>query len=105
MRTSRLFDRISDCGATSYLSGILIGNDVRSALATNDEDSATIIGDGQLARCYALAMSGLGVSPRIDARPARRENFLPHPAGAPPGHPPAGLLPSPGPCAHAPAHA
>ncbi len=64
VRTARLFDRLSEDAAGSYLSGILIGSDVRAAIGEGACENVTVVGDGQVSRGYALAMSQLGASPR-----------------------------------------
>ena len=64
-RTLALFDRLPPEAIADYLSGLLIGEEVRSGLAVHGADQGvTVIGRGDLADCYAQALEihGTGVT-------------------------------------------
>lgn len=62
VRSKQLFNQIQPKDACSYLSGILIGSDVRAALFANEwqisgDSCVEIIGSSQLATCYQSAFA------------------------------------------------
>jgi 2-dehydro-3-deoxygalactonokinase len=61
-RTVSLFDRVADAAAPSYLSGLLIGEELRSA---QRDDDVVLAGADKLTRRYALALNHLGWSFRM----------------------------------------
>jgi 2-dehydro-3-deoxygalactonokinase len=68
VRALGLFGRLSETGAASYLSGLLLGHEVRSALAAApDVDSVVLIGDPKLCALYAEAIDVCGGVARIAA--------------------------------------
>ncbi|WP_284947513.1 2-dehydro-3-deoxygalactonokinase [Acidisoma cladoniae] len=73
VRTLGLFGRLSEDSAASYLSGLLLGHEVRAALAAHpDMGSILLIGDAKLCALYADAIAFCGGSARIakaDAAP------------------------------------
>jgi len=73
VRTLGLFGRLSEDSAASYLSGLLLGHEVRAALAAHpDMGSILLIGDPKLCALYADAIAFCGGSARIakaDAAP------------------------------------
>ncbi len=61
VRTRGLFQPAEIEGSASYLSGLLIGNEVSGAMQRLPAKSITIIAGPQLAHLYNLALSHLGV--------------------------------------------
>ena len=62
-RALALFDRLAPEAIADYLSGLLIGEEVRSGLAANGgAETVTLIGRGSLADRYAEALGAFGVS-------------------------------------------
>jgi len=62
VRTRGLFQPTEIEGSASYLSGLLIGNEVSGAMRRLPAKSITIIAGQQLAHLYNLALSHLGVA-------------------------------------------
>jgi 2-dehydro-3-deoxygalactonokinase len=61
VRTLGLFDRLSETSAASYLSGLLLGHEVRSALAAHEgAGPVVLIGDPKLCGLYADAIAFCG---------------------------------------------
>jgi 2-dehydro-3-deoxygalactonokinase len=61
VRTLGLFGRLSETSAASYLSGLLLGHEVRAALAAHPEmGSVLLIGDPKLCALYADAITVCG---------------------------------------------
>lgn len=63
VRALGLFDQLSSDGASSYLSGLLIGHEIRAASGHNLKDEVHLIGDGYLVDRYQTALSHLGIEP------------------------------------------
>lgn len=63
VRALGLFGRLAGTGAASYLSGLLIGHEVRSAMRPGDQ--VTLLGAPTLCGHYATAITALGGHPRI----------------------------------------
>jgi len=61
-RTLALFDRLPAAALPSYLSGLVIGEELRSQATPGSE--VVIVGNAQLARRYALALQLLGMRSR-----------------------------------------
>ncbi len=59
-RALMLTGRLPEALAPDYLSGLLIGDELRSALSHHAVDRVALIGDPSLTRRYALALSALG---------------------------------------------
>ncbi|HSV47127.1 MAG TPA: 2-dehydro-3-deoxygalactonokinase [Ramlibacter sp.] len=59
-RTLALFDRLGPAAAPSYLSGLLIGEELRSQVPAAGQP-VTLIGSAALTQRYALALESLGV--------------------------------------------
>jgi 2-dehydro-3-deoxygalactonokinase len=74
VRTLGLFGRLSETSAASYLSGLLLGHEVRAALAAAPEAGPVVlIGDPKLCALYAEAIDVCGGVARIakgEAAPA-----------------------------------
>lgn len=74
VRTLGLFGRLSETSAASYLSGLLLGHEVRAALAAApDAGPVVLIGDTKLCALYADAITFCGSVVRIakgEAAPA-----------------------------------
>ena len=62
VRTRGLFEPESGAGLASYLSGLLIGSEIRGAMQRFPTKSVTIIGGPQLANLYRLALISLGTA-------------------------------------------
>ena len=60
VRAETLFDRLTESDAASYLSGILIGHEVRAALGFAENQTVHLIGAPDLTRLYASAIGLLG---------------------------------------------
>jgi 2-dehydro-3-deoxygalactonokinase len=68
VRTLGLFGRLSETSAASYLSGLLLGHEVRAALAAApDVGAVVLIGDPKLCALYAEAIDVCGGVARIAA--------------------------------------
>lgn len=65
VRTKGLFDELPRPSLASYLSGMLIGNEVGAALAAAPTLPITLIGAGPLVRLYARALARRGVDASI----------------------------------------
>jgi 2-dehydro-3-deoxygalactonokinase len=66
VRTLGLFGRLSEAAAASYLSGLLLGHEVRAALAAVQETGPLVlIGDPKLCALYADAIDVCGGQARI----------------------------------------
>ncbi len=66
VRTLGLFGRLSETSAASYLSGLLLGHEVRQALAAApDAGPVVLIGDPKLCGLYAEAIDVCGGAARI----------------------------------------
>jgi len=63
-RTLGLFDRMSPAQLASYLSGLLIGEELRSQMLDAHAD-VVLIGAPALTARYALALEGLRITPRV----------------------------------------
>ena len=74
VRTLGLFGRLSEASAASYLSGLLLGHEVRSALGAHDGTGPVVlIGDAKLCGLYADAIAfcgGVSRSLNYEAAPA-----------------------------------
>jgi 2-dehydro-3-deoxygalactonokinase len=62
VRTLGLFGKLADAQGASYLSGLLIGHEVRSALGA--DEPVHVIGTGELTRWYIRAITACGGSAR-----------------------------------------
>jgi 2-dehydro-3-deoxygalactonokinase len=60
-RTLALFDRLAAGAASSYLSGLVIGEEMRSQPFAIGDDPVVVVGSQALARRYELALRLLGV--------------------------------------------
>ena len=60
-RTLALFDQLPAQALPSYLSGIVIGEELRTQLPKLDSATVTLIGNDGLTHRYALALQGLGI--------------------------------------------
>ena len=63
-RSLALFEKLNPAQSSSYISGLLIGEEIKSA-KTNTKDEGTqlyILGNGQLTQRYGFAMEALGIS-------------------------------------------
>jgi len=58
-RTVSLFDRVASAAAPSYLSGLLIGEELRAA---SRDEAVVLVGADKLTRRYALALKHLGMT-------------------------------------------
>jgi 2-dehydro-3-deoxygalactonokinase len=66
VRTLGLFGRLSETSAASYLSGLLLGHEVRAALAAApDAGAVVLIGDPKLCALYAEAIDVCGGVARV----------------------------------------
>jgi 2-dehydro-3-deoxygalactonokinase len=63
-RTLSLFDRLPSHAAPSYLSGLVIGEELRSQTLANDSAPVVVVGSPALTRRYELALRILGVPAR-----------------------------------------
>jgi 2-dehydro-3-deoxygalactonokinase len=63
-RSLALFEKLNPAQSSSYISGLLIGEEIKSA--KNDRQSANtplfILGNSQLTQRYAFALEALGLS-------------------------------------------
>ncbi|WP_353238911.1 2-dehydro-3-deoxygalactonokinase [Limnohabitans sp.] len=62
VRTLGLFDRLSAAQLPSYLSGLLIGEELRTQTVNADSGSVILIGSDTLTRRYSLALQQLGIA-------------------------------------------
>ena len=63
-RSLALFEKLNPAQSSSYISGLLIGEEIKSAKADRMDDSTPlfILGNGQLTQRYGFAMEALGLS-------------------------------------------
>ena len=63
-RSLALFEKLNPAQSSSYISGLLIGEEIKSAKADRRDDSTPlfILGNGQLTQRYGFAMEALGLS-------------------------------------------
>jgi 2-dehydro-3-deoxygalactonokinase len=63
-RSLALFEKLNPAQSSSYISGLLIGEEIKSAKADRGDDSTPlfILGNGQLTQRYGFAMEALGLS-------------------------------------------
>jgi 2-dehydro-3-deoxygalactonokinase len=61
-RTLSLFDRLPAAAAPSYLSGLVIGEEMRSQQLASGDDPVLVVGSPALTQRYELALRLLGVS-------------------------------------------
>lgn len=71
-RTLGLFDRLASEAAPSYLSGLLIGDEVRAAVRRHAGSTVTVIGDPVLCDRYCEVLAGGGVTARAAPPDAAR---------------------------------
>jgi 2-dehydro-3-deoxygalactonokinase len=62
VRTLGLFDRLSTAQLPSYLSGLLIGEELRTQTVNADSGPVILIGSDTLTRRYSLALQQLGIA-------------------------------------------
>lgn len=60
-RTLALFDRLTEAAAPSYLSGLLIGEELRSQDLASLDAPLALVGADRLTRRYAVALAHLGI--------------------------------------------
>lgn len=60
-RTLSLFDRVAEAAAPSYLSGLLIGEELRSQDLASLDAPLALVGADMLTRRYAVALAHLGI--------------------------------------------
>jgi 2-dehydro-3-deoxygalactonokinase len=65
VRAKALFGELSAAGGGEYLSGLLIGHELRNALAAAGTAPVFLLGAPGLVARYALALGALGVAPRV----------------------------------------
>jgi 2-dehydro-3-deoxygalactonokinase len=63
-RSLALFEKLNPAQSSSYISGLLIGEEIKSVKADRYDDSTPlfILGHGQLTQRYGFAMEALGLS-------------------------------------------
>jgi 2-dehydro-3-deoxygalactonokinase len=61
VRALGLFDRLAKEEASSYLSGLLIGEEVRSASAASNQSEVTLIGEERLCSLYQEVLNARGL--------------------------------------------
>ncbi len=63
-RSLALFEKLNPAQSSSYISGLLIGEEIKSVKADRYDDSTPlfILGNGQLTQRYGFAMEALGLS-------------------------------------------
>jgi 2-dehydro-3-deoxygalactonokinase len=77
VRAKALFGELSAAGGGEYLSGLLIGHELRNALAAARDAPVFLLGAPDLAARYALALRTVGVAPRVlDAESAVKGMWL-----------------------------
>ncbi|MGH7100819.1 MAG: 2-dehydro-3-deoxygalactonokinase, partial [Acetobacteraceae bacterium] len=64
VRALGLFGRLAETAAASYLSGLLIGHEVRSAMS--EATIVHLVGEPSLTRQYARAIAACGGTPRLE---------------------------------------
>jgi 2-dehydro-3-deoxygalactonokinase len=74
VRTLVLTGKMSDTSASSYLSGLLIGNEVRNM--TRMEDNVHLIGEAALCALYQKAMREIGINSSIEPEGAALRGIL-----------------------------
>jgi 2-dehydro-3-deoxygalactonokinase len=74
VRTLVLTGKMSDTSASSYLSGLLIGNEVRNMARM--EDNVHLIGEAALSALYQKAMREFGISSTIEPEGAALRGLL-----------------------------
>jgi 2-dehydro-3-deoxygalactonokinase len=62
VRTLALFDRLPAASMPSYLSGLVIGDELRAQDLGNSQDSIVVIGAPALTARYQLALESLGIA-------------------------------------------
>jgi 2-dehydro-3-deoxygalactonokinase len=62
VRTLGLFERMSAAQLPSYLSGLLIGEELRTQTVNADSDPVILIGNDTLTQRYSLALQHLGIA-------------------------------------------
>jgi 2-dehydro-3-deoxygalactonokinase len=62
VRTLGLFERLSAAQLPSYLSGLLIGEELRTQTVNADSDPVILIGSDTLTQRYSLALQHLGIA-------------------------------------------
>jgi 2-dehydro-3-deoxygalactonokinase len=65
VRAKALFGELSGAGGGAYLSGLLIGHELRNALAAVRDAPVFLLGAPGLVARYALALRELGAEPRV----------------------------------------
>lgn len=71
VRTLGLFGRLSETSSASYLSGLLLGHEVRAAMAAEPEAGPVVlIGDAKLCDLYGQAIAACGGASRLLAEEA-----------------------------------
>jgi len=75
VRTLALFDALSPSEASSYLSGLLLGDEVRAALRHRAAPAVTLIGDATLCERYRDVLAGAGVASRMAQAGAARSGL------------------------------
>ena len=65
VRTLGLFTQLGKAAAASYLSGLLIGHEVRAAAPSHPAAPVLLVGDGSLCELYACAIGQCGGSARL----------------------------------------
>ncbi|MGE0418442.1 MAG: 2-dehydro-3-deoxygalactonokinase [Acetobacteraceae bacterium] len=77
VRAETLADRLTEADGAAYLSGLLIGHEVRAGLATTDGAVVHLIGTPELTVLYARAIAGCGgMAERHDGEAAARGLWL-----------------------------
>jgi 2-dehydro-3-deoxygalactonokinase len=75
VRTLGLFGRLGEAAAASYLSGLLIGHEVRAALPA-DGTAVHVIGNDELCALYARALTACGVAPVVHTEDAAARGLM-----------------------------
>ena len=65
VRAEALFGAVSETGLRSYLSGILIGHEVRSMIDQGPDGPVTIVGAGGVSPLYERALAAVGTAAEI----------------------------------------
>jgi len=70
VRSKQLFKELTPTQSQSYLSGVLIGSDVRAALNANEweldsQSVVSIVGSSQLTKCFAMALKQAGIKSKL----------------------------------------
>lgn len=77
VRAKGLFGELADTHAASYLSGLLIGHEMRAALAASPARELLLLGSPELTHLYTLAAEHAGLSARtLDAEAVVRGLYL-----------------------------